>query len=295
MNYNSMISVASWEDRYELGIKHFLKNNYIKKLIIFNFVDFSEETKINTKNLISFLNTQSIEHELVNLYHNCNIDNWKIVKNTFKNITGSLVIDLSTMPRDIIYFSLYHADKSDNIEELYCLYNCPENYSNDKWLTKDPRKPQLVYNMSGIFEMGKNTIVIIITGFDRKRIEQLLNYYEPQKVYMGLQTGKQYENNILNIKQHEEYFKSFLEIEYFYLDAFSKNDHGLSAIEEIIKNNIDSNIIIASLGPKPSSISLFQINKKNPNIGLVYIPVTTYNMSYSFGIDLEKVIFERIK
>ena len=295
MNYDTLLAVTSWEDRFELGMKRFLGNNYVQQVILLDFVDYADNTANNTNRLKGFLDDQKIKSNLIQLNHNDNKGNWKIVMDTINNLTGSLVVDMSTMPRDIIYFSLYHAGKSEKIKKLYCLYNCPEGYSNDNWLTSDPCKPQLIYNMSGIFEMERDTILIILTGFDRKRVEQLLNYYEPKKVYMGLQTGEQYQNNILNAERYVEFFKSFLKINRFDLDAYVKGDYGFSKIEEIIKENSDSNIIAASLGPKPSSIALFRLNKKYPNIGLIHVPVITYNMNYSFGINQKKTIFEQIK
>jgi hypothetical protein len=295
MNYDTLLAVTSWEERFELGIKRFLSANSIQQLILFDFNDYLKATRNNINNLKIFLEDRNIKIEFVPLRHNKSINNWKAAADTINKISGRLVVDISTMPRDIIYFSLYHAWNSNKISNLYCLYSNPEGYSADNWLTSDPCKPQLIYNMSGIFEMGKDTILIILTGFDRKRVEQLLNYYEPKKVYMGVQTGKQYKNNILNAEQYIEFFKSFLKIERFDLNAYLENDYGFNKIEEIVQRNIDSNIIAASLGPKPSSIALFRLNKKYPNIGLIYVPVAKYNMGYSFGIDQNEPIFEQIK
>jgi hypothetical protein len=294
MTYDTLLTVTSWEDRFELSIKNFLNNNNVRNIILFDFVDYQKEKENNTNKLKVFLDTEEIKSNIVKLKYNDNCNNWKIIADTINRITGSLVVDISTMPRDIIYFSLYHAERKNDINKLYFLYNCPERYSDDSWLTSDPCKPQLIYNMSGICEM-ENTILIILTGFDRKRVEQLLNYYETKKVYIGLQTGEQYHNNVKNAEQYIEYFKSFLKIENFDLDAYSKSDYGFTKVEEIVKSNLDSNIIVASLGPKPSSIALFRLNKKYQNIGLIHVPVATFNMNYSFGIDARRTIFDQIK
>jgi hypothetical protein len=295
MKYDTLLAVTSWEERFELGIKKFLFSNSVTQILLFDFIDYEKETKNNINKIKIFLDDLKIKIDLIQLKHNDTKNNWKKVNDILNKISGTLVIDISTMPRDIIYYSLYHADKSDKINKIFCLYNCPERYSNDKWLTSSPCKPQLIYNMSGIFEMGKGTILIILTGFDRKRVEQLLNYYEPKKIYLGVQIGEQYKNNILNAEQYIKFFKSSLKIERFDIDTFSENDYGFKKIEEIVQSNIDSNIIATSLGPKPSSIALFRLNKKYPNVGLIYVPVTTYNMDYSFGIDQKESILEQIK
>ena len=294
-NYDTLLAVTGWEERFELGIELFLNENHVKQVILFDFVDYSDKVKNNVNKISMYFDRKGIANSLIQLKHNDNSGNWKIVRDTINNMVGTLVVNISTMPRDIIYFSLYHAKNSEKISNLYCIYNSPKGYSNDNWLTSDPCKPQLIYNMSGIFEMGKDTILIILTGFDRKRVEQLLNYYEPRKIYMGLQTGEQYQNNILNAERHIELFKSNLNINCFDFDAFIEGDYGFHKIEEIIKENINSNIIAASLGPKPSSIALFRLNIEYPNIGLIHVPVTIYNMNYSFGINENLTIFEQIK
>jgi len=295
MNYDILLAVTSWEDRFELGIKHFLETNLVKEIIFLEFIDYIDYTKNNTYEVKNFLDSKKIRSSLIKLKYNDNKSNWGMIKNTINNLEGDLVVDISTMPRDIIYFSLYHAEKSKMINKLFFIYNYPEGYSKENWLTSDPYKPYLIYNMSGIYEMGNTTILIILTGFDRKRVEQLLNYYEIKKVYLGLQTGDQYQNNILNAKRYIENFKSFLEIERFDIDAYSEKDYGYKKIEEIINENKNSSIIAASLGPKPSSIALFRLNKKYPEIGIIHVPVFRYNMKYSFGINKGNIIFENIK
>jgi hypothetical protein len=295
MNYNTLITVTSWEERFELGLKKFLENNSIENVVLFDFINFSDIIKKNVLNICEILDNKGIKSEIISLEHNKNSNNWKIIMRTMKNLSGALIIDISTMPRDIIYYSLYHSINTKKIDNIFCLYNRPEGYSKDNWLTSDPRKPFLIYNMSGIFEMGKDTILIILTGFDKKRVEQLLNYYEPKTVFMGTQSGEQYENFKYNAKQYIELYQSSLNICLFDFDAYNINDYGYSQIEEIIKKNNDANIIAASLGPKPSSIALFRLNLKYPNLGLIHVPVTIYNMNYSFGLNQENIILEQIK
>ena len=295
MNYDTLIAVTGWEDRFKLGIIRFLDNNSIKKIILFDYSEYSDITKDNENHLMEVFKDNNIECRKIQLKHNNSLFCWKAVKDVINGLKGSLVIDMSTMPRDIIYFSLFHADNTDKISSLYCLYNSPEEYATDQWLTRDPCKPQLIYNMSGISEMGKDSVLIIITGFDKRRVDQLLNYYEPIKVYLYLQSGNQYKNNILNTKQYQKSFRSSLNVKFLKIDAFS-DDFGEKEIEKtILKERKKSNIIITSLGPKPSSIAIYRLNRKYPDIGIVYVPVKKYNKNYSFGLKNSEPIFEQIK
>jgi hypothetical protein len=294
-SYDVLIAVTSWEDRFAQGIKHFLDKNSFQQIVLFDYEDYIDITCNNTNDLKAYLANKNTEVKIVPLKHKDSVNNWKRVKSIINDIKGSVVIDISTMPRDIIYASLFHADNSSNISNLYCVYNSPEKYTQETWLTKDPCKPELIFNMSGIFEMDKDTILIIVTGFDKKRVEQLLNYYEPRKIYFCIQTGRQYENNKKNAEKYTDTFKPFLPIETLPIDAYSE-DYGFNAIEKIIIDaNKQSNILIASLGPKPSSLAIYRLNKKYPNTGLVYVPVTAYNKKYSSGISQNDPIFEKMK
>jgi hypothetical protein len=295
MNYNTLIVVASWEDRFELGIRRFLTDNSFQRVILLSYEEYTDITNNNVNNVVKCLSEKGIDKEIMVLRHKNSVDNWNTIKSLIDKLSGSVVIDISTMPRDIIYTLFLLADQSEAISCLYCFYNSPESYTKEEWLTKDPSKPQLIFNMSGVYEMDKGTVLIIVTGFDKKRVEQLLNYYEPRKVYLGLQIGNQYKNDILNIQQYTDSFKSFLDIEYFSIDAYSK-DYGYSVIEEIIiKEGMLSNIIVSSLGPKPSSIAIYRLYKRYQNIGLIYVPVISYNEKYSSGLSKNGPVFEQIK
>ena len=70
----------------------------------------------------------------------------------------------------------------------------------------------------------------------------------------------------------------------FELDAFDE-DRGMAAIERQIQNIGSSyNIIMSSLGPKLTAITLYKIKREREEIGLVYTPSRQYNKNYSHGI-----------
>ena len=66
---------------------------------------------------------------------------------------------------------------------------------------RQPETPRLLFKHSGIIELGLPTYLIIITGYDPERTRQVLGYYEPQKVFLVIQTGNQLNNNIKNTKE----------------------------------------------------------------------------------------------
>ena len=70
----------------------------------------------------------------------------------------------------------------------------------------------------------------------------------------------------------------------FELDSYN-GDHGfiniLSLVTPLLK---DHNVVMSSLGPKPSAIALYQIHQRFPMIGLAYAPSREFNPEYSAGI-----------
>ena len=57
-------------------------------------------------------------------------------------------------------------------------------------------------------------------------------------------------------------------------------------LNEYVKKNDEFNIIIASRGPKTSSMSSYRTYLDSSNkIGLAYVPARDFNGKYSIGID----------
>jgi len=46
------------------------------------------------------------------------------------------------------------------------------------WLSRDPGKPRFVFKMSGLTKLGQPTALVILTGFDVQRTEQLIRFFE---------------------------------------------------------------------------------------------------------------------
>ena len=67
------------------------------------------------------------------------------------------------------------------------------------------------------------------------------------------------------------------------IDAYS-NDLGFSVIESAINTEAESNIILASFGPKPSAIAVYKSYMQHPEIALCYLPCNEYNQQYCQGI-----------
>ena len=145
----------------------------------------------------------------------------------------------------------------------------------------------MALKLSGEMRFGSETVLCVLTGFDRERTYQLIRTFDPSVVLLGVQRGSQYENTERNIGSHED--SEWLEgegysVEYFGVDAYS-TDHGFADVVAQVGKYIKiANVLMASLGPKLSSIALFRVQRMYPTTGLVYAPSGEYNTDYSIGI-----------
>lgn len=279
-----LITVASWEDRFTLGFERIIKQFCPKVILMYFFKEYAEISHQNRIFIEEHCKHNNIEIIIVELSFEDSVTSWRILFDTIINgdfINKNIIVDISTMPREIIWtiFDLLE-EKGANISYLY---NKPKGY-NDEWLSRDPGRPRLVFKLAGEARLGKPTLLLILTGFDPDRTDQLIHFFEPRKCFIGLQIGESFSNQKKNIEKHEARFGKNPLIELFDIDAYSI-DHGLVTIDNILKPYlINYNILMSSLGPKLSAVALYKIHKMYPQTALVYAPSGQFNRNYSHGI-----------
>lgn len=286
--YEYLITCAGWEDRFFDGTMKTIETNDIDNLVVLVISEFLNKTKQNLERLE---NTQkSLKKKRLEISLLDDAGAWNQLSGFFsehKLNDTSVCVDITTMPRFLIWFLMHYLDVNSNAVDY--VYYKPDSYEKCNWLTSDAETPRLVFKHSGIYLPDRPTILIIQTGFDIERVNQMIYAYEPEKVLLASQTGDQFDNSIENIKKHKEHLK-FQNLEFFEIDAFN-SDFGFSKIEEVIvKLKDDYNIVLSSFGPKPTSLAMFYLNKKHPEIGLSYVLVKNYNSKYSHGTNFNKII-----
>ena len=283
-NSDSLITFASWEDRFRIGFKRNLKKAGIRKSLVFYFDSYADRTQVNRQKVAKVCEAECIEYIEEKLDIDKPAENWRIVLDSIEEFIAdcqSILIDISTMPREIIWYILWLVGQSP-IAARY-VYHSPEDYTSD-WLSQDPRAPRLVYKLSGIALPSAKTALLITVGFDLQRVKRLINWYEPNKLMIGIQITSPFERNDTTMMEYRETLEKEYDCEIFDLDAFAE-DRGMAAIKKVLEA-LDSsyNIIMSSLGPKLTAITLYQIQREKDDIGLVYAPANQYNPDYSRGI-----------
>ena len=279
-----LITYASWEDRFREGSLRLIREHTPQKVLMYFFDGYVDMSKENRKKVAEFCQARRIrllDRELrVTDKASDSVANWKTLRDTIlENIPekSEVIVDFSTMPREVIWTLFWLLDLRQTV--IHYVYHRPQDYG--EWLSRDPQRPRLVYKMSGLSKLGARTVLMVLAGYDVDRVRQLRLFFEPAVTLLGLQEP---DRDTARMEQHGKRFGSDPTVELFKLNAFAE-DHGQSAVEAQVKPHIAShNVIMSSLGPKLSAVSLYRIHRMYPEIGLAYAPSREFNKEYSTGI-----------
>jgi hypothetical protein len=282
MENKTLITVLGWEDRFISGTEIILNENNIQKIVLISFTDYAEMNIKNKSTFLEKVKDLNIEIEEIQLNYSDSINNWKIFDAYFeKHIrTCDILLNITTMPRETIWALLFFLKKAHR--NINYIYFKPKKYC-DTWLTKNHKTPRLLFKHSGVFDLNKNLVLFIITGFDYSRLSSLIEYYEPSKVVVLNQVGNQFDNEERNNGSNKDIFLNLNheKIEFDSYDVTNASD----LLNKKIKEYKDCNIIISSQGPKLSSLSTYKNYILSDNIALAYVSARDFNDKYSIGID----------
>ena len=283
-----LISFASWEDRFRLGFNRNLKTGGVGKALIFYFESYATRTHENLGTIEKTCKDNGTTYTPLELQADDPADNWRKIIDTIEGIIQNdqeVLIDISTMPREVIWYVLWLLEQK-SITTRY-VYHSPRAYGDD-WLSREPRTPRLVYKLSGEALPAAKTALLATVGFDLQRVKRLISWCEPARIMIGVQVESQFRRNNETMGDYRETLQKEYDKEYdcdiFELDAYAE-DRGMKAIQEALER-LDSsyNVIMSSLGPKLTAVTLFKLQRQRPERGLVYAPSNQFNENYSSGI-----------
>lgn len=279
-----LITFASWETRFSQGFDRDIEHGGFQKALVFYFDSYKEWTQENRDAVKGVCAEKKIEYISKGLDVKKPAENWRIVLDAVKGAIQdqqAVLVDISTMPREIIWYVLWQIEQT-SIAGRY-IYHSPEKYSNS-WLSRNPEAPRLVYKLSGLASPSAKTALLVIVGFDLQRVKRLINWYEPAKLLIGFQSESPFERNNITMPEYRNALEKEYNCEAFELNAFA-DDRGMRAIQEKLEQ-LDSayNVIMSSLGPKLTAITLYKLHRENEARALVYAPSNEFSLEYSSGM-----------
>jgi len=279
-----LITCASWEERFILGIQRDLDTYKPSAVLMFHLDQYEEWSADSRMSASAICAERGVKLFQRRLNWDQPASNWRTMREWLlsSEISGrNVVVDVTTMPRDVIWSVLWLLEFGG--ASIRYVYHRPNAYNRD-WLSRDPGRPRLAYKMGGVARLGARTALVIIAGFDRDRTGQLIQHFEPSATLIGLQVGDGDTQNDDRMRAHAEYVRQFRSTITFELDAY-KGDHGQISIAKAVSEYATThNIIVSSLGPKLSAISLYRLSRQHPDFGLAYTPSREYNRQYSSGL-----------
>jgi hypothetical protein len=283
---NTIITVASWEERFLLGMNQLIETIRPSNVLMFHFKEYADWSSDNRMQVSEVCERNGIKLQgNMELSFSAPLESWKELVGQIRQslVPGELItLDVSTMPREVIW-SICHV-LSQQQTPLQYVYHMPQENGYSGWLSRDPGRPRIIYRLAGIQHLGRQTALILQTGYDVERVKQLVRFYEPDKLLLGLQTGDQFQNVEQNRKKHEAAFAKSKDTDLFDVDGYSLNEsyHELKMrIEPLLEKY---NIILSSLGPKIGALSLFMVKRTFPEVAMSYAPSNEFNRDYSKGI-----------
>jgi hypothetical protein len=284
MNEKLLLAPAGWEQRFDEGVSLDIAEFSPSKIWIPYSNEYSERTasyrnKINqtAKKLgIEYVETPHSYHDAIALYQSLLVE-----FDTQVQTASSVRFHATTTPRDMIWYLLHFLSEKKVPTEFS--YFRPLQYGS--YLSRDAKSPNFVLKRSGIAFPDQPMCILALSGYDEERLSQLKQRYEPKAMLIGHQTGEQLENKKRNVFGTNEPTDG---VKYFDFDCFDTSDNSVETLCAQIDSLGESyNVIAASLGPKPSALTLFKLTQLRPEIGLVYIPAGDYSAEYSTGIDIQ--------
>lgn len=290
----TVLTTVSWEDRFLMSLERVIVEESPEAVVLFRYDVRADWTKEKMEDSVRLCKKHGCPVRDVSLVYSNSGAAWGALREEVRRIGASeqeVVVDISTMARETMWTVMLLLGEN-GVEGRY-RYGRPRSYGD--WTSRDPGKPRLALKLGGEMMFGKPTMLIVVTGFDWERTSQLIRTFDPVVVRLAVQEGGQFGNASRNRETHQEHFGGEGErrdVEMIDIDAYA-GDHGFGTIKKMVEEYTGRyNVLMASLGPKPSAIALYRVQRLVPAAGLVYSPSNEYSRRYSKG--LESVVVGRL-
>lgn len=247
---------------------------------------------------VSFLNLNKIQQKIQNLKiveypKNNSLKTFDLFYAVFKEFNEEIgnkkikvVIDISTFTREIllILMKVITIERFSNFEKII-VYTPNESYSNDEtnfWMTKGIREIRSIIGYSGLHSPSKKLLLLILNGFEEERTENIIECFEPAKLVIGKPDIAGSINLNLNAIACSKFEEVKLKHQNLIVQEFdfSCTDIQITilALNKIIEENEDYNIVISPLNNKISTIATAIVGLKNDDIQICYASANQYNI-----------------
>ncbi|OIQ64046.1 hypothetical protein GALL_544070 [mine drainage metagenome] len=165
-------------------------------------------------------------------------------------------------------------------------YNDSKEYSYnvvnaaDKWLTKGVGDVRNIIGYPGYISPARHNHLIILFGFEVERTQRVIEKFEADIVSIGFGSEENSINSVhyaINQNRHKQLLNFNSNLNVFTLSLIDPKKTKANLIEQILKYP-DTNVIIAAMNTKLSTVGAALAFRDNPDIQLCYVKANLYNI-----------------
>ncbi|WP_429378360.1 hypothetical protein [Mucilaginibacter sp. UYCu711] len=207
----------------------------------------------------------------------------------------NVVIDITTFTREIllIILKLLSSEMFFSSFNVNFVYTPAESYSNNDdnsiWLTKGIRDIRSVLGYSGLHSPSKELLLILLSGFEEERADEIIQSFEPNKLILGKASSQDSINQDLSNIANAKYEQLTSTHSFILMDEFEFSCTNIKETQKQIeglylKYGEKYNIVVSPLNNKISTMGVAVAALKNEDIQICYASANQYNINaYSKG------------
>lgn len=304
--YDVFVCHSSFEDRCKEIVSH-IDCNQFQYVIICHFEDNYPEAEHNFKELREIIHNDGKIIEL-SLSKDDPMANYDKLYDCLTSISFLTVLwDVSTFTRELLLITikLFSLRKFSERKVTLC-YTPSDKYSSlpfeqlsDLWLSKGVSEIRSIFGYAGDFLPIKETLLIVLVGFEAERSEVVIDYLEPSRLYIGKATKETSTNtelaviNEFNFNKIIDIYPNAEKFDFSCKDIYETRD----VLSNIVADNIEQyNIVISPMCNKISTLAAASVAFLYPGVQICYAATNLYNTDaystpsdYIYLIDIREI------
>jgi len=195
---------------------------------------------------------------------------------------ATITIDITPFNREALIVCLALLRARCSSARIRAGYVSPASHG--QWLSRGFRGVRSIVGFAGIQQPSRPTILVVLSGFEGDRTVKLIEEYEPSRVLLGFGDPPTLPSFLeRNISEHR------LVLARTDVDEFRFPANDISACDALLDQKVTSlldsyNVVIGPMCTKLSTVAVFQVASRHPEIQLAYSLPGEYNWTdYSTG------------
>jgi hypothetical protein len=200
------------------------------------------------------------------------------------NQAWSITIDCTTFSRECLLTAMALLRARFPNSNIRVAYVSPVKYG--EWLSRGYRTVRNVMTFAGIQQSSRPTLLLVLAGFESERTLRLIEEHEPNKVLLGIGDPPTHEQFLQQNLNYQKLILSRQEVQEFRLpvgDIWTCRRQLDELVSPYLKTH---NVVIAPMNTKISTLAVYLIAERYPEIQVSYCVPGEYNTKdYSAGVD----------